>query len=82
MSKQKHPPQQTLTVPLDDVELLVTFYVNYDRPRDEAPEVYDISYTLAPCEWLERAVHEALIDRVWEAEIKEATELFINRSER
>ena len=66
----KHAPEQTAVIPLDDVELLVTYKVNYDRPRDEQPEVYDVVVTLAPSAWIQRAVEEELVNLVWEAEIK------------
>ena len=70
----KHAPEQTDTITLDDVALIITYKVNRDRPNDEPPEIYDVAFTLEPAKWLDRAVHEALVDLVWDREIKEQTE--------
>jgi hypothetical protein len=77
--EQKHAPEVTDVVTLDDVELSVTYKVNYDRPRDEQPEVYDVHVSLAPSAWIQRAVEEELVNRVWEAEIRAAAERHADR---
>lgn len=48
------------TIILDDVPIMVTFEVNFDRPRDELPEVYDVTLALGECDWLKDAVTDAL----------------------
>lgn len=77
----KHAPELTDTITLDEIALIVTYKVNTDRPHDEPPEIYDVSFTLAPQDWLAQSVHEALVDLAWEREIKEHAERHAARRE-
>lgn len=70
----KHAPEQTASVTLDGVEFDVTYKVNLDRPHDEPPDVYDVTYTVKPNNWIAEAIRQELADAEWIAEAKSERE--------